>query len=68
MLLFYKKNFKHFLSKDISWLDSLNNNSALRVLIGYISRRRDKCFDTQEKSVPHNKVKKTHNETSKNTQ
>jgi len=22
---------------------------------------RDKCFDTQEKSVPHNKVKKTHN-------
>ena len=21
---------------------------------------RDKCFDTQEKSVPHNKVQKTH--------
>ena len=28
----------------------------------------DKCFDTQEISVPHNKVKKTHNKSSKNTQ
>jgi len=28
----------------------------------------DKCFDTQEKSVPNNKVKKTHNKSSKNTQ
>jgi hypothetical protein len=26
------------------------------------------CFDTQEKSVPCNKVKKTHNKSSKNTQ
>ena len=25
------------------------------------------CFDTQEKSVPHNKVEKTHNKNSKNT-
>ena len=35
---------------------------------GTVSRRRDKCFDTQEKSVTHNKVKKTHNGTSKNKQ
>jgi hypothetical protein len=26
---------------------------------------RDKCFDTQEKSVPHDKVKKTHNKVQK---
>jgi len=25
----------------------------------------DKCFETQEKSVPHNKVQKTHNEVQK---
>jgi len=25
---------------------------------------RDKCFDTQEKSVPHDKVKKKHNKSS----
>ncbi len=25
----------------------------------------DKCFDKQEKSVPHNKVKKTHNKVPK---
>ena len=25
----------------------------------------DKCFDTQEKLVPHNNVKKTHNKRSK---
>jgi len=26
---------------------------------------RDKCFDTQEKSVPHNKAQKTHNNVQK---
>ena len=25
---------------------------------------RDKCFDTKEKTVPHNKVKKKHNKSS----
>ncbi len=25
----------------------------------------DKCFDTQEKSIPHNKVQKTHNKVKK---
>jgi hypothetical protein len=36
------------------------------VIILFFSRtyagKRDKCFDTQEKSVPHNKVQKTHDE------
>jgi len=41
----------------------------------FVCHYRDKCFDTQEKSVPHNKVQKTHNKvqithnkSSKNTQ
>ena len=36
-----------------------------RVLIFWEVQIGDKCFDTQEKSVPHNKVQKTHNKVQK---
>ena len=39
-----------------------------RVVIFWEVQTGDKCFDTQEKSVPRNKVKKTHNKSSKETQ
>jgi len=36
-----------------------------RVLIFWAVQTGDKCFDTQEKSVPHKKVQKTHNKVQK---
>ncbi len=36
-----------------------------RVLIFWEVQIGDKCFDTQEKSVQHNKVQKTHNKVQK---
>ena len=31
----------------------------------WLNKRRDKCFDTQEKSVPHNNIHKTYNKVQK---
>jgi len=37
----------------------------VRYKVLYKVRYRDKCFDTQEKSVPHNKVQKIHKKVKK---